>query len=181
LGLPQVHGIVGAHDGYIDVATDLGSGTTVTVYLPALSPDIVATAHGEDEEPLCMGRGETILVVEDNPSARQALTESLQQLQYRVVEAAHGSEALVILTSPTYTIDLVLSDVVMPHMGGAELLQAMAQHGITVPVILVTGHMLKQESILSHNGGDQVEARLAKPVSLEKLSDAICRALSARR
>jgi len=111
------------------------------------------------------GQGETILVVEDNQATRQALVESLELLNYRTLEAADDREALV------------LSDVVMPGMGGVALLHGLRQRGLAVKVVLTTGHPLEKEmeSLRAQGMSDW----LPKPLSLEQLAAVMARALKA--
>ncbi len=139
LGLSQVHGIVMRHAGHIDVKSQVGKGTIFTVYLPAL-PDQAAEAVALVSESMAKGGGETLLVVEDNAATREALIEGLEVLNYHVIEAENGHEALAILEQQRDDIALVLSDVVMPDMGGIALLRALRARGIDIGVILVTGH-----------------------------------------
>jgi two-component system cell cycle sensor histidine kinase/response regulator CckA len=126
LGLAQVHGIVAQHEGHIDVETQVGHGTTFTIYLPTLPmhpPEPISL----EAPTLAQGQGETILVVEDDDATREALVESLGVLNYRVLEATNGQEALAILEQRRGEIALVLSDVVMPGMGSIALLRSMRQ------------------------------------------------------
>ncbi len=178
LGLSQVHGIVGSHGGLIDVKSRVGQGTTFFIYLPALitheTPSFpVSSSPGE--RPLPMGSGETILVVEDNTAARQALVDSVELLNYRALEAVHGEEALDIIEQRGAEIALVLSDVVMPEKGGIELLHILAERHISTPVVLLTGHPMNKEM-------DNLRAQgkcdwLPKPPSLERLAEVIAQNL----
>jgi PAS domain S-box-containing protein len=122
LGLSTVYGIVKQHGGYIYASSAPGSGSLFSVYLPAIA------APGEPLEAVAAGvpRGghETILVVEDEPEVRQILVQALTGFGYRVYEAADGVDALTLLRAETGRIELVLTDVVMPRMGGMELCQA---------------------------------------------------------
>ncbi|NBD34995.1 MAG: PAS domain S-box protein, partial [Chloroflexi bacterium] len=174
LGLAQVQGIVEQHEGYIDVETEVGVGTTFIIYFPALS-DAEAASDTLSLPDLVMGAGETILVVEDNEMARAALQESLRMLLYEVIVAHHGKEALEILTRRGSEIDLVLSDVVMPEMGGLALLRTMQTQNIEIPVILLTGHALDND--LDALQVDNLHTWMAKPPDLEKLAETIAKAL----
>jgi two-component system cell cycle sensor histidine kinase/response regulator CckA len=176
LGLAQVHGIVGSHQGFIDVATEMGKGTTFTIYLPALRA-AQADAAQLVMDSLVIGDGETILVVEDNRDARSAVAESLKLMNYRVVEAANGREALEVLEERAGEIALVLSDVVMPEMSGTTLLQTMRARELTVPVVMLTGHMLGHE--LEGLRARGIADWIPKPPNLEQLSLVIARALGA--
>jgi CheY-like chemotaxis protein len=145
LGLPQVHGIITQHDGAIDVSTQLGEGTCFDLYLPALT----ATS---DKEPLIAlesepvrGEGERILIVEDNRAVRRALEGTLRALGYSVSTVANGFEALEWLRTHEGEVDLVLSDVVMPEMGGRALLRALQDDRPSLPVVLLTGHPMREE------------------------------------
>jgi PAS domain S-box-containing protein len=195
LGLAQVYGIIGSHEGYIDVESyvteddDHSRGTTFMIYLPSLTGEA-----GEITLPitskLVTGNEETILVVEDNVATRTALVESLQVLNYKVLTAEDGEEALAIIAeyennlqaSQNPPIDLVLSDVVMPKMGGIALLHTLQQQNSNVGVILLTGHPMEKEleSLqLQENasGTTCLLGWLLKPPSLEQLAKAIAQGL----
>ena len=144
LGLVQVHSIVTAHGGEITVTSKLGHGTTFTFYLPALAPS-VAKSSLATEPALIRGNGAQILVVEDDASARGALVESLKFLGYRTLEATNGEQALRILAQRSAEIALILSDIVMPSMGGMALVQVLRERQWKKPVLLVTGHPLREE------------------------------------
>jgi PAS domain S-box-containing protein len=177
LGLAQVHGIVRQHAGFIDVESKLGEGTTFSIYLPAL-PDHVArdTSLGSEPPELIRGAGETILVVEDDPATRSALLDSLELLNYQGMTAVNGREALEILAQHNHDIALVLSDVVMPEMGGIALLHTIRKRGWEINVVLLTGHPLEQK--LERLEG--LVAWLQKPPSLEQLADVIARGLESK-
>jgi PAS domain S-box-containing protein len=170
LGLAQVHGIVGAHEGHIDVESRVGGGTTMTIYLPALmvhSPP--SPLPGDSAEP--MGRGEVVLVVEDRASMRAALTASLEQLNYRTLEAVNGEQALTIIEEQGDEVALVLSDVVMPVMSGIALFHELQQMEAEIPIILLTGHPMDKELEALHEQG--LTAWLTKPPSIEQLAQVI--------
>jgi two-component system, cell cycle sensor histidine kinase and response regulator CckA len=181
LGLAQVYGIVKQHKGYIDVQSTAGRGTTFTIYLPAL----VATSPAETVvalPPALQGQGETILVVEDNELLREALASSLVLLNYKVVTAADGREALAILEQdskgerPGPAIALVLSDLVMPNMGGEALLQVMRQRGLSVPFLILSGHPMGAERRQSLQA-QGCAGWLLKPIGTQELATAVARAL----
>jgi CheY-like chemotaxis protein len=181
LGLSQVHGIVGSHEGHIDVDSRVGQGTVFTIYLPALSvkaPEPPALAGLS----LPKGQGETILLVEDNDAAREALAESLDLLNYRVMEASNGQEALEILEQHGERIALVLSDVIMPVMGGIALLYTLRERDIGVGVVLLTGHPLEKETQKLHTqrAASHLVGWLFKPAAIDQLAEVVARALGAR-
>jgi CheY-like chemotaxis protein len=175
LGLAQVHGIVGQHEGHIDVQSQVGQETVFTIYLPAL-PAHPSEMAAQAQQSLVEGCGEIILVVEDNDTVREALVESLELLNYGVLEAANGQEALMMLEQHGKEITLVLSDVVMPGLGGVALLRALRERGLTVPVVLLTGHPLEREM-------EELRAQgmidwLPKPPELAQLAEVITSALN---
>jgi two-component system cell cycle sensor histidine kinase/response regulator CckA len=175
LGLAQVHGIVAQHEGRIDVHTELGRGTTFTIYLPARLPEPPTAIPLRELPATTMGQGETVLVVEDDASVRKALVESLELLNYRVLEAMNGREALAKVEELGNEIELVLSDVVMPGMGGIALLHALRERGLGVPVVMLTGHPLEKE--MEDLRAQGLLEWLPKPPRLEELAEVMASAL----
>ena len=175
LGLAQVHGIVNQHDGYIEVASKLGEGTTFTIYLPALITSSTISATLEDVQSIKQGEGQTILVVEDNSELRAVLIESLQDLNYKVMDVANGFEAITTLLESDSEIELVLSDIVMPKMGGVAMFHAMQEQGISKPVIFMTGHLLADQmnEILEELAIKNNISWLKKPLNIEILAQRI--------
>lgn len=173
LGLAQVFGIVALHQGAIDVQTQVGKGTTFRIYLPAL----ILAAHSEthsDVGEIRFGQQQTLLMIEDNPDVRATLVESLTQLNYRVLEARQGKEALALYEHHQKDIALVISDWVMPEMGGRELVQALRARGLNKPVLIVSGHPSDSQA------GDLQTAGivwLQKPLTLERLARSVAEAL----
>jgi len=170
LGLSQVFGIVETHDGHIDVSNREDEGTTFSLYLPALPVKSYSEAD-TDATSFIRGLGQTILVVEDDPVTRQAIMEGLSLLNYRVVCTSDGLEAFRYLEEHAQEVDLILSDVVMPQMGGVPLLQKIRQAGLRIPVILMTGHPLQNE--LEDALSDDLTAWLPKPPRLKQLAKMI--------
>lgn len=175
LGLSQVFGIIEKHEGHIDVQSNFGKGTTFYIYLPSLT--IQQSPKAEPElHSFIRGHGETILVAEDEPTTRQALMEGLTLLNYRVICTSDGVEALKQLQQKPGSIDLVLSDVVMPEMGGIALLRTIRSAGSTIPVIFMTGHPLQNE--LDKLLKEGLNAWLMKPPRLKHLATLIAQSLS---
>jgi signal transduction histidine kinase/ActR/RegA family two-component response regulator len=175
LGLAQVHGIVAQHDGHIAVESQVGMGTTFTVYVPAM----VVVTPGEAAQYVMAstrrGNGERLLVVEDDAALRATLVELLGLWNYRATAVCDGEEALALLADNHGQVDLILSDVVMPRLGGIGLVKMLRNRAVTTPVILLTGHAMGQE--LEGLAALGLSAWLAKPPSAEQLASAIAAAL----
>jgi len=121
------------------------------------------------------GQGETILVVEDNAELRAAMAAGLEQMNYRVLEAGDGSEALAILERHAGEVSLVLSDLVMPEMGGQALFHAMRQRGLTLPMVMLSGHPMESELRSLREQG--LAGWMLKPPNTAQLSQLLARAL----
>jgi len=174
LGLAQVYGILKQHEGHIDVVTEVGRGTTFNLYLPALPVQPPPAPARESEAPI-QGQGETVLVVEDNAGLRDALASILELLNYRTLQAASGREALAVLERRADEIALVLSDLVMPEMGGQALFHAMRQRGLTLPVVILSGHPLESE--LEDLQAQGLAGWMLKPPSVTELGQLLARVL----
>ncbi|MBN1286737.1 MAG: PAS domain S-box protein [Anaerolineae bacterium] len=179
LGLAQVYGIVKQHEGYIDIATQIGEGTTFILYLPALSA-LTGASPAFETPALVEGDGQTILVVEDDQVTRKALVDSLEWMGYRTLTAENGQAALSVWEQHGDKVAMVLSDVVMPEMGGVALFHELKQRDALVKVVLLTGHLLEDQL-----GGELERLRtqglmgwLQKPPSLEQLAKTIAQTLS---
>ena len=173
LGLSQVYGIVKQHGGHIDMSTKPGVGTTFTLYLPAL-PVEAAPEASPITTVLDHGAAETILVVEDNTVTRTAIVESLKVLNYQVLEAGDGLEALKVLEAGA-AVQLVLTDLVMPKMGGRELIQVLRKRDAPVKIVAMTAHPL--DDYMDELRAMGVVDWLHKPPSLKTLAQVIARAL----
>lgn len=176
LGLTQVQSIVAQHRGLIQVHSTPGQGTEFTIYLPAITDaplDQDTNTEGVDEVP---GQGETILVVEDDAMMRTTLIETLVALRYHVIAAANGHEALLAFESYGRSIALVITDLVMPQMGGATLFAALRHRAPDIKVVIITGHPLEMRvKELLEQG---VVGWLQKPFAPHQFSQVIATALS---
>ncbi len=140
LGLSTVHGIVRQSGGWIRVESEPGRGTTITVLLPFVS----GRPPSGSKEAAARGslRGtETVLLVEDEPLVRTSTRRVLERLGYRVIEAKHGGEALSLWEARRGEIDLVLTDVMMPELGGPELAVRLRASDPAVRVVFMSGYM----------------------------------------
>jgi PAS domain S-box-containing protein len=174
LGLAQVYGLVKQHEGYIDVITELGHGTTIDVYLPLVGfPPAGETIR--NDIPLQEGSGEKVLIVEDDQETRRAIGEILSSLNYEVQTAVNGQDALSLFEHPETVPDLVLSDLVMPVVGGIELYQEITASHPEIPMVVMTGYTLDGEDreLLEKNK----VAWITKPLSAQDIARIVHKAL----
>jgi two-component system, cell cycle sensor histidine kinase and response regulator CckA len=139
LGLAQVYGIIKQHNGSINVDSRIESGTVFTIYLPLIDN----TQEAESlvvEQGIVPGGSETILLVEDSPVMRHSIQETLTNLGYRVIEAENGAVALAYLANGQEPIELVISDLMMPEIGGIELHQRLRQLQPDLKLLLISGY-----------------------------------------
>jgi signal transduction histidine kinase len=139
LGLATVYGVVKQSGGFVWVESAVGKGTKFEIYLPQVTESI---SKSESEiRPAAIPRGsETILVVEDENEVRELTCEFLKVSGYSVLEARNGLEALEVLAHHSGTIHLILSDVIMPKMGGAELIARLKTSRPNAKVLLMSGY-----------------------------------------
>ena len=128
LGLAQVQGIVTELNGAVSVESQLGTGTTFSIYLPALTPLERTRTEREDAE-IPGKRSEIVLLAEDNDATREAVTEVLGGLGYRVLVARTGRQALDLVEQHGENISLLLADIVMPEMGASSFISGFARSG----------------------------------------------------
>ncbi|MCA2213180.1 ATP-binding protein [Jidongwangia harbinensis] len=174
LGLATIYGIITQAGGHAQIYSEPGHGTTVAALLPVV--DEAAAAAVAPVAAPAPGTGETVLLVEDDDSLRALTERILQRNGYTVVSAGTGAEALE-LAGDLDTLDLLLTDVVMPDMQGPELAVAMCAGRPALPVIYMSGYaetILAARSTLPENA-----MLLSKPVSAHQLLAAIPRALRA--
>ena len=166
LGLSTVLGIVRSHQGFTTVSSKVGSGTTFTVFLPSVAPNNLSPFAPADDA-LPGGHGELILVVDDEEPIRTATSLVLEQHGYRVEMAADGAEALAAFAMNRDVIKLVVTDVMMPVMGGISLVRALRALAPTMKVIATSG-LTDQESDakLKAVGVDGIIAKPCDPLEL---------------
>lgn len=170
LGLAQVYGIVKQHDGFIDVKSQVGRGTTFTIYLPAIAQPEHEKLQLSSKEKFD-GNGNNVLVVEDDRVTLEALRTLLESQNFHVLTAQHGIEALDILEEEETPISLVISDLVMPRMGGVALYRSLQKKWPDVKVLFVTGHPLQGENQALLERGEVMW--LQKPFSVNEFSQMV--------
>jgi PAS domain S-box-containing protein len=177
LGLSTVYGIVKQSGGHIWVYSELGRGTTFKLYFP---PHYGAAKVNEPEPRAAPapGSGATILLVEDERPVRSTVRRLLERHGYRVLEAANGQDALTLIAAHNGEINLVLSDMVMPGMGGMELASRVRSVAPKLPVLLMTGYT--EEAITRAGEQPHDEQIIEKPFTMHAMLERVRRALAAK-
>jgi len=170
LGLSTVYGIVKQGGGSVTVSSEPGRGAAFSVYLPQTPDPVAAPAREPRFGPLCRGT-ETILLVEDEPAVRAIGRELLQINGYTILEAENGFQALEVASKYEGTIDLLVSDVVMPRMSGRELAERLMALRPGIRVLLVSG--FADDRVMRNGALDSGMAFLQKPFTLESLSQRV--------
>ncbi len=174
LGLPVVLGFIEACGGALDVESKPGHGTVFRLYLPA-AQRIIETADAKTEA-LDAQAGATILLVDDQDELRSLLRETLAELGYNVLEARDGKTAQAIESSYDETIDLLLTDIVMPGMNGIDLSFALSERNPLLKTVFLTGYPGRAgDGMLTPPEGAVV---LHKPVATETLARTLKAALA---
>jgi PAS domain S-box-containing protein len=139
LGMAMIYGLVKQQEGYIDIRSDVGKGTTVGLYFP-LAVDEGTRVEEEEVDQRAPRGTETILLVEDEDAIRRAAKRLLEKVGYTVLLAADGEEALDVFGRYEADIDLVITDLVMPHIGGLELHDTLRDQGKSVLFLFTSGY-----------------------------------------
>jgi two-component system cell cycle sensor histidine kinase/response regulator CckA len=159
LGLPSVYGIVKQSGGFVWVYSELGRGTTIKVYLPR-AEDAPASSTRTPRHDRRVGE-EMILLVEDDEEVRQVAARILRSSGYRVLEAANGADALRLCESEEGQVDLIVTDIVMPEMGGSELAERVRKTQPDVRILFTSGYT--EDAAVRQSFLDPGEAFLEKP------------------
>ncbi|MDQ8700555.1 PAS domain-containing protein [Hyphomicrobium sp. LHD-15] len=178
LGLSQVYGFIKQSRGHVKIYSEVGVGTTIKLYIPRLAEKLV-TSPSEIEQTATQvrGKGELVLVVEDDDDVRRLTTEMLSELGFSVLSASNGRDALV-LADRHPEIVLLITDVVMPGMNGRKLAEEAQRRRPSLKILFTTGYT---RNAIVHNGVlDEGVQLLPKPFSLEAISAKITKLLSER-
>lgn len=174
LGLAMVYGIVKQHDGFIHVESKIGYGTNFRIFVP-VAKKITLDAGEKEAVAVARGGSETILAVEDEPTVRQLMVNMLQRLGYEVLQAENGQVGLDVALANRGRLKLVLTDVVMPEMGGKALADVMASVLPEVKVVFVSGY--PRAHLARHSRLPEDVQVLQKPFTVEALSTLVRSAL----
>jgi two-component system cell cycle sensor histidine kinase/response regulator CckA len=171
LGLATVYGIVKQHEGWVEVISALGQGTTFKVYFPIVAPAETQKVESSSVQTRVQGGKETILLVEDEPMLRELVRDILQDYSYHVIEAGSGVEALRLWDEQKHEVDLLLTDMVMPEgLNGRELADQLRKRKPSLRVIFSSGY--SAESLgKDFSQGDTVF--LAKPYLPPQLAQVV--------
>jgi CheY-like chemotaxis protein len=157
------------------VDTEINQGTTFHLYFPAFSVTETPVPHLADGM-LPPGQGQLVLLVEDEAAIRNALAERLNLLNYEVLEAANGREALNLLGQRGDDIALVISDAIMPEMGGIALFHTLQERHLALPFIMITGHAMEKD--MENLRALGLDGWLTKPPDLARLAQMLQEILS---
>jgi CheY-like chemotaxis protein len=172
LGLATVYGIVKQHEGWVEVSSEVGQGTTFNVFFPASSEPVKAPPPEVAPDAAVRCGHETILVVEDEPLLRDMAHLILQDCGYQVLEAGSGAEALQVWERHPGGIDLVLTDVVMPGgMSGRDLAVKLLASQPRLKIVFTSGYNVDEMNTDFFRRGGAVF--LQKPYTRPKLAKAV--------
>lgn len=167
LGLATVRGIVESHDGFIDVQSELGSGSEFRVYIPAIT-DTQAEAHPNTPvNGFADGNGQTVLVVDDELPIQKTLRRMLERSGYQVIVAQNGTEGISKYAAQRDEIDVIVTDVTMPELNGVEFVKIIKNMNPDTKVIVSSGRLV--DDVAEQFRGFGVTDMLAKPYSAQDL------------
>jgi CheY-like chemotaxis protein len=178
-GLATVHGMVNQHHGWIEVESKIGHGTTFDIYFPA-TDQILEKPGVAADLPDMFGGKETVLVVEDEFVLRELVREILSQQGYTVLEAGNGMDALSVWEQNRKSVDLLLTDIAMPHgPTGRELADQLRKERPRLPIIFSSGYT--QEMVENSEDAGLCTFYLSKPYNPAQLSQVVRHALDAAK
>jgi CheY-like chemotaxis protein len=173
LGLSIVYSVVEQATGAIEVESVRGEGTRFLLWLPAVP------APGREQaappDPAAMRGDERVLFVEDEPAVRRLGMRILEQAGYRVFEAHDGQEAITLMEQQTTPVDVVVSDVIMPNMGGAELARRLRATRPDLPILFVSGHPEDRAGAVAIDGAELLRKPFTAEALLQRLRELLDR------
>ena len=177
LGLSTVATIVKSHGGFINVYSEPGNGTEMTVYLPACK-DMIEQPVRSDVRELPVGHGELVLVVDDEEAIRQITKSTLETFGYRVLLAGDGTEAIALYAEHKNSIRIVLTDMMMPFMDGVATIRALRKMSPDIKIISASGLADSAKTAEAVRAG--VQSFLPKPYTAEQLLKRLAEVLQNR-
>jgi CheY-like chemotaxis protein len=173
LGLATVYGIAQQLGGFVDISSTVDKGSAFTLFLPAVNADMAASKKAATDKSI---RGhEKILIVEDQDEVRAVARRILITNGYSVIEARNGVDALTLLNDLDFNVDLVLTDAVMPQMGGTDLVRALRLKQPALPVVIVSGYTDRE--LVTYGTRELNVPFLSKPFRAEDLLRTVRKAL----
>lgn len=170
LGMAMVYGLARQQGGFVELESQVGQGTTVTVYMPlAASPEGREAIRQSEPQSKSSGGNETILLVEDEPALRRAADRILQRLGYDVLLARDGEEAVSIMQTEGTRVDLVLADVVLPKLSGGRFLDLLRDRGWQGKILLTSGYSVSDAAWAGVSMADEIPF-LPKPWTFDDLA-----------
>jgi two-component system, cell cycle sensor histidine kinase and response regulator CckA len=179
LGLSVVYNIVRAGGGHLRVHSEVGRGTTFQIFFPRVAAPVKPQPSLPSIEPVRTGM-ETILVAEDQPDLRWMICQFLQQLGYAVLEAKDGGDAVALAQHYKGTIDVLLTDIVMPHQRGSEVARQLSASRPDMKVIFMSGYTEGEFGTVPGEARESEAILLQKPFELDSLAKKIREVLEAR-
>ncbi|MFA5183018.1 MAG: ATP-binding protein [Syntrophales bacterium] len=179
LGLPVVLGIVKAYAGVVTVESEPGRGSIFRIFLPVAAEKAVPRQPDKESYAPEMERGGTVLLVDDEEMLRATAAAMLKGLDFSVLEAKDGIEAIEVFRQHRDEIRCVICDLTMPRMNGWETLTALRKLAPDFPVILASGY--DKAHVMSGDHPELPQVFLGKPYRLKGLNDAICEALAGKK
>ena len=175
LGLAVVYGIVKEHNGYIKLHSEIGKGSTFDIYLPLMEKSITSKPLNIAEENL--GGNERILLVDDEASIAKLESQMLERIGYKVTSRVNSLEALEAFKANPQSFDLVITDMTMPSMTGAQLAEKLLAVRPDIPIIICTGFSERIDKDKAKSLG--IKGFLMKPVVKSEIAKMVRKVLDA--
>jgi len=179
LGLSMVYGTIKRHNGEIEIESRVGKGTAVHIYLPIEAAASETSLQQQSETELSPPHDHTLLLVDDDDIFREIISEALASSGYKVLTAASGKDALETFRQHRHEIAVIVTDVIMPGLGGVDLIRQVREINARMPAIFITGYDREETADFEDKSGRSTI--LNKPFPLEELTGAIGKLLEESR
>lgn len=177
LGLAAVQGILRGHGALLELESEVGGGTTFRVLWPALADAVQESPEGEaPADPSRFEGSGTVLIIDDEPTVREAAADLLGAVGFEIITAADGEQGVALHAE--HDVRAVLLDMTMPTLSGLDTLEALRKHDRDVPVVVMSGY--SEDEVDERFHGHRVDGFLQKPFDFETLLLVLRRALDAR-